>query len=96
MKIGDVLPSPAHASYLFYSLSKILHRGERNLGFSSPDHLWSSFPFIGLRLWVEEASSVLLRRLCFSGKRLSSLSPAYSGFFSGSVRSRPICVYLLN
>ncbi|CAN6935659.1 unnamed protein product, partial [Brassica oleracea] len=59
-------------------------------GFGSPDHLRPSFPFIGLRLWVEEASSVLLFRLCFFGKRLSSLSSAYSGFFSGSVRSRPL------
>ncbi|WZZ69048.1 hypothetical protein YC2023_080418 [Brassica napus] len=48
---------------------------ERKLGFGSPDHLRPSFPFIGLRLWVEEASSVLLFRLCFFDRvRLMSIN----------------------
>lgn len=70
---------------------KILYRGKRKLGFGSPVHLRPCFPFIGRRLWVEEASSILLRQLSFSREAFIF---AFSGLFRVLSRLCPIKAYL--
>ena len=72
-----------------FSLSSVLSfisdtEERESYGFGSPDFLrYSCFPVIGLCLWEEEASPVLLRRLLF-------FREAVVFAFSGLLRFYPI------